>query len=173
MLITGIYEGVKLMKFNIRKMNRGDIKQVQQVAKRSWNYTYEGIFPLEIQESFLKSAYNDEMMQRRLESSFIYVSEVDGKIVCFANFLPVKEDGKTELLAIYLNPEYQAKGIGTALLNEGIKNLEDAKEVFIKVEKENNIGTTFYQAKGFKVVSEFDDYFDGHTLKTVRMVLKM
>jgi hypothetical protein len=27
-----------------------------------------------------------KMMQRRLENSFIYVSEVDGKIVSFANF---------------------------------------------------------------------------------------
>jgi hypothetical protein len=41
------------------------------------------------------------------------------------------------------------------------------------VEKENNIGTTFYQAKGFKVVSEFDDDFEGHTLQSVRMVLKI
>jgi hypothetical protein len=45
------------MKFNIREMNRGDIKQVQQVVKKSWNYTYDGIIPLEIQEGFLKSAY--------------------------------------------------------------------------------------------------------------------
>jgi RimJ/RimL family protein N-acetyltransferase len=135
---------VKLIKFDIREMNSGDIKQVQQVAKRSWNYTYGGIIPLEIQKSFLKSAYNDEMMQRRLESSFIYISEVDGKIVGFANFSPVKEEGKTELLAIFLNPEFQGKGLGTALLNKGIKNLEVAKEVFINVEKENNIGTTFY-----------------------------
>ena len=164
---------VKPMKFHIRAMHSGDIQEVQQVAKRSWNDTYNGVIPLEIQERFLKSAYNDEVMQKRLENSFIYVSEVDGKIVGFANFSPVTEDGITELLAIYLSPEHHGKGIGTALLNEGFKNLEGAKEVFINVEKENKIGKTFYQAKGFKVVSEFDDDFDGHTLKTVRMVLKM
>jgi ribosomal protein S18 acetylase RimI-like enzyme len=164
---------VKSMNFHIRSMHSGDIQEVKQVAKRSWNDTYEGVIPLEIQECFLKSAYNDEMMQKRLESSFIYVSEVDGKIVGFANFSPVTEDGRTELLAIYLSPEHQGKGIGTALLNEGLKNLEGAKGVFVNVEKENKIGKTFYQAKGFKVVSEFDDDFDGHTLKTVRMVLKM
>jgi len=161
------------MKFHIREMNSGDINQVQQVAKRSWNHTYEGIIPLEIQKSFLESAYNDEMMQRRLKSSFIYVSEIDGKIVGFANFSPVKEDGKTELLAIYLNPEFQGKGLGTALLNKGLKNLDGVKEVFINVEKENTVGTTFYQAKGFKVVSEFEEDFDGHPLKTVRMALKI
>lgn len=161
------------MGFVIRKMKEKDIKQVQLVAKTSWNYTYDGIIPLEIQENFLKSAYNDAMMQRRLERTILFVAEVDGKIVGFANYSPVKEEGKVELAAIYLYPEYQGKGLGTSLLEEGINNLEGVKEIFINVEKENKIGTTFYKAKGFKIVSEFDDDFDGHTLKTVRMVLKV
>lgn len=160
------------MGFVIRKMKEEDIQQVQQVAKTSWNYTYEGIIPPEIQENFLKSAYNDEMMIRRLERSIIFVAEVDGKIVGFANYSPVKEEGKVELVAIYLYPEYQGNGIGTSLLEEGF-NLDGVKEISINVEKENRIGTTFYKAKGFKVVSEFDDDFDGHILKTVRMVLKV
>lgn len=161
------------MGFVIRKMKEEDIKQVQLVAKTSWNYTYDGIIPLEIQENFLKSAYNDAMMHRRLERTIIFIAEVDEKIVGFANYSPVKDEGKVELAAIYLYPEYQGKGLGTSLLEEGINNLEGVNEIFINVEKENKIGTTFYEAKGFKVVSEFDDDFDGHILKTVRMVLKV
>lgn len=161
------------MEFIIREMQGKDIPQVQQVAKRSWNSTYQGIIPLQIQESFLKAAYNDEMMQNRLEKTFIWVSKVNGKIVGFANFCPSKQDGKTELAALYLFPEYQGKGIGTALLNHGIKKLDGVNEIFVNVEKDNRIGTTFYKAKGFKVVSEFDDNFDGHILKTVRMVLQV
>ena len=161
------------MDFAIRKMQKDDIQQVQQVAKTSWNYTYEGIIPPEIQESFLKSAYNDDMLQRRIELSFIFVSEINGKVVGFANFSAVTEGGKTELLAIYVLPKYHGKGIGTALLKEGIKNLEGVKEIFVNVEKDNYIGTTFYRAKGFEFFSEFDDNFEGHILKTVRMVLKL
>lgn len=161
------------MECTIRPMQREDIKQVQQVAKTSWHTTYEGIIPLEIQESFLNSAYNDVMMQRRLEKTIIFVSEVEGKIVGFANFSPVNESGETELGAIYLLHEYQGEGIGTTLLKEGIKNLEGVKAIFINVEKENKIGATFYKAKGFEVVSEFDDDFNGHILKTVRMVLNV
>ena len=161
------------MEFTIRKIQDEDIQQVQQVAKRSWNATYEGIIPFAIQESFLNAAYNDEMMKRRIENSFMFVSEVAGKIVGFANFSSVKEGGESELGAIYLSPDYQGKGIGTALLAEGIMNLDGVKEVFINVEKENKIGTSFYKAKGFDMVSEFDDNFDGHILKTVRMVLKL
>ncbi|MFD0050514.1 GNAT family N-acetyltransferase [Actinomycetes bacterium NPDC127524] len=161
------------MEYMIREMQIEDISQVQHVAKTSWNSTYQGIIPLEIQESFLKTAYNDEMMQKRLEHSLFWVAEVNGEIVGYANFSAIKEEGKTELAAIYLNPEYQGKGIGTALLDEGIKQLDGVKEVYINVEKDNDIGTRFYKAKGFKIVSEFDDDFDGHILKTVRMVLKV
>lgn len=161
------------MAFKIREMVEEDIAQVQQIAEVSWHDTYEGIIPLAIQEKFLKSAYNDEMMHRRLVGSFMYVSEIEEKVVGFANYTPVSEDGKVELSAIYLDPVYQGKGMGTALLQAGIQNIAGVKEVFIDVEKENEIGTTFYNAKGFEVVSEFDDDFDGHILKTVRMVLKV
>ena len=59
------------------------------------------------------------------------------------------------------------------MLQQGIDNLDGIKEIYINVEKDNKIGKTFYEVKGFQVVKEFDDEFDGHILKTVRMVLKV
>ncbi|MEN2467331.1 GNAT family N-acetyltransferase [Ornithinibacillus sp. FSL M8-0202] len=161
------------MAYVIRKMQPEDIKQVQDVAKTTWNTTYEGIIPSEVQENFLKSAYNDERMKQRLEHSTLFVAEVEGRVVGFANFSPVREDGKVELGAIYLYPEQQGKGLGSALLQKGMKELDGVNEIYINVEKDNKIGKTFYEAKGFKIVKEFDDDFDGHILKTVRMVLKV
>lgn len=58
-------------------------------------------------------------------------------------------------------------------MDKGITMLENLKEVYLDVEKDNTIGTNFYKAKGFKIVDEYDDNFDGHILKTVRMVLKI
>ena len=161
------------MNITIRKMQYEDTKQVQNIAKTTWNATYEGIIPLEVQNNFLNSAYNDESMKQRLERSILYVAEVDGKVVGFANYSPVRDGGNVELAAIYLNPKFQGKGIGTALLQQAINELEGTKEIYINVEKENKIGMTFYKAKGFEIVKEFDDEFDGHILKTVRMVKKI
>ncbi|MDQ0481839.1 GNAT family N-acetyltransferase [Guptibacillus hwajinpoensis] len=161
------------MEYTIRKMEERDVNPVQEVAKKSWNTTYEKIIPLEIQERFLDTAYNDEMMIKRLNGSYLYVAEKDQQIVGFANFSTVKEEGEVELGAIYLYPEYQGKGIGTALLHEGIKNLKGVKSIYINVEKENSIGTNFYQAKGFEVISEFDDNLEGHITKMFRMVLSV
>lgn len=161
------------MKYSVHRMTQEDIKQVQEVAKKSWNSTYEGIIPMEIQERFLDTAYNDEMMLRRYKKSIVLVAKHDGIVLGFANFSTVSNDGKSELAAIYLLPQYQGKGIGSSLLQEGISILDGVKEVFINVEKENNLGRKFYEAKGFTIVNEFDDNFDGHILKTVRMTLKV
>ncbi|MBF0753068.1 GNAT family N-acetyltransferase [Jeotgalicoccus nanhaiensis] len=161
------------MNFIIREMLIEDTKQVQDVAKKSWNATYEGIIPNNIQENFLKGAYNDEMMQKSLSHSLLLVAEAENKIVGFVNFSPVNEQGQTELSAIYLYPKYQGHGIGSALLDKGIAMLGNLKEVHLNVEKDNTIGTNFYKAKGFKIVDEYDDNFDDHILKTVRMLLKI
>ncbi|RSK28218.1 GNAT family N-acetyltransferase [Bacillus sp. HMF5848] len=161
------------MDFKIRKMEEKDINQVQQVAIISWHTTYNGIIPVHVQDDFLRSAYSNEMLQHRLRNSLMLVSAVKDKIVGFANVSLLKEKMKAELAAIYIYPEYQGIGIGTQLLEEAIHCLSGVKEIYINVEKENTIGKTFYEAKGFKLIDEFDDNFDGHVLKTIRMRLKL
>lgn len=161
------------MGVSIRKMRKGDIEQVQDVAKRTWNATYDGLIPMTIQEKFLSSAYSDESMQRRMERSLVLVAELDGSVAGFANFSGVNDAGIVGLGAIYIYPEQQGKGIGSALLGHAIKELDGVKEIYVDVERDNLTGRNFYEAKNFKVVREFDDDFDGHTLKTVEMMLRV
>jgi len=161
------------MNITIRKMRYEDTKQVQSIAKTTWNATYEGIIPLEVQKNFLKLNYSDESMKLRIERSIVYVAEVEGKVVGFANYSIVRDGGKVELAAIYLYPEFQGKGIGTVLIQQAVKELIGIKEIYINVERDNKIGMNFYGAKGFEIIKESDVEFDGHTLKQVRMVKKV
>lgn len=161
------------MEYMIRHMIKEDIQQVQKVARNSWYSTYENIIPLAIQDSFLQSAYSDESMERRLANSYLFVAESDEQVIGFANFSPLKEDGEIELGSIYLDPDYQGAGVGSALLQKGISTIEGIQDIYINVEKDNLLGKTFYVAKGFKQVAEFDDPFEGHNLKTIRMVLTL
>lgn len=82
------------MKPMIRAMKTNDIKQVRQVAERSWHHTYEGIIPRHIQDQFLESAYQDEMMERRLLHSLFFVAEEEGRVLGFANVTPVQKRRK-------------------------------------------------------------------------------
>lgn len=156
----------------ICKMIEKDIPKVKNIATVSWHATYQGIIPLDVQDNFLAMAYNEEMLLQRLTNTPFYVAKVDGEIVGYANFSNKKEAGEVELGAIYLDPSHQNKGIGSALLQYGCEQLQP-KKVFINVESENNIGKQFYIAKGFESIGEFNDDFDGHKLKTVRMVLSL
>ncbi|MBD7908427.1 GNAT family N-acetyltransferase [Sporosarcina gallistercoris] len=157
------------MQFKIRTMQPGNIQQVQRVAKISWNATYDGIIPVDVQERFLENAYSDDMMSRRMQNSVMLVAEQEGRMVGFANFSRVNEAGESELAAIYLLPDAQGQGIGTALFLKGINILDDAKMIVLTVEAANKIGKTFYEAKGFDVIDEFEEDFDGHKLQSIRM----
>lgn len=158
------------MDYIIRKMTRRDIPQVQKVARTSWYTTYTGIIPVRIQKNFLKKAYNRRMLKRRLKETIIYVAELDGNIVGFANYSLVSEDGKTELGALYLHPDYQGFGIGTAFLCKGVYEL-GAKEIHLTVEKNNKQGRAFYAAKGFQFVSEYENMLEDHVLEIIHLVL--
>ncbi|WP_369899920.1 N-acetyltransferase family protein [Bacillus manliponensis] len=159
------------MTFTIKHMNEDDIAAVQEVATICWHDTYEGILPKEGRAAFLERLYSKEMMKNRLERSHLFVAEVDGRIVGFANFSPIKHGNEAELGAIYILPEHQGIGIGTALLQKGISHLEIVKKLYVCVEVENEKGKLFYKAKGFSPLEQFEEEFEGHTLQTMRMVL--
>ncbi|WP_313234994.1 GNAT family N-acetyltransferase [Sporosarcina ureae] len=157
------------MGFLVREMLSKDIERVQDIARVSWHATYEGMIPRAIQDCFLDAAYSTSMMNTRLQNSNLFVVEDENEVVGFADFSQVDDGDKSELRAIYLYPDRQGKGLGSALIQKGIEVLGEMREIVVEVEKENLVGRKFYEAIGFETVKEYDDHFDGHILKTIQM----
>lgn len=156
----------------IRKMRQEDISEVQQIAKITWNHTYEGIISEDVQEEYLQHTYSDESLKEWVEKSITFVAETDGKIIGYANFLPLDHQTKSSTLsAIYINPNYQGKGIETKLLHAGIGELKGVTKIYIGLEKGNATAQTFYESKGFEFVKEFKEKCYGLEFTTVQMVL--
>lgn len=147
-----------------------DIAAVQQVAAESWHDTYEGIIPREIRERFLEAAYSPDMLKRRMEQSLVLVAQHAGLVVGFANFYRLKEPGAAELSAVYLLPSHQGLGLGSSLLKNGLDQLAEVERLYVTVERDNVTARKFYEARGFRMVEEFEEDFGGHTLNSVRMV---
>lgn len=160
------------MTVTIRTMKDEDIQAVRKVAMDSWHNTYEKIIPRNIQDDFLNMAYNENMLKKRKENSYFYIAEKDNKVVGFANFSQLKTDNVVELVAIYLAESEKNNGIGTALLDHGIAEINPEK-IYVSVEKLNEAGLAFYKAKNFVEESEYDDNFNGHILKTTRLFLEV
>lgn len=137
------------MECKIRKMKKKDIPQVQQIAKTSWNHTYEGIIPFDIQEKFLQKAYNDERMQQRLEHSLMLVSEADGKIVGFANYSFVREGGVAYLAAVYLGSGIPGKRHRNRIIGRGDKPFKGSEKDLCRGWKRKPHRKKLLQGEGF------------------------
>lgn len=157
----------------IRKMEEKDIPTIQDVAQKTWHATYEGLIDREVQDDFLSKAYSDEAMHHRLNNTNIFVAEVGRKVVGFANFTKVNEEGTSRLSAIYIYPEFQGLGIGSKFWEEGLSALNDVKQILVSLEKDNKNAEGFYRSKGFQFVKEYIEDFYGHKLDSIEMIYKV
>lgn len=153
----------------IRKAEPQDIQAIQHVAKESWHDTYQYLIPQGIQDQFLSQAYSDEFLLKRIQQSVFFVAQQNDEVVGYANAFP--KGDKADLSAIYLKPQVQGQKIGSRLLTALVGALEGVEEIYVEVEKGNKSGETFYHAKGFTLVDEYEDHLSGHALQTKQMVL--
>ena len=133
----------------IRAITLEDLSTVQHIAKISWNDTYKGIIPEEIQQLFLDKAYSNTMLAKRIEKTIFLLAEYENNAVGFANFTYVDEDGDAELTAIYVLPEFQQIGLGKKMLLAGLNAMPTGKQLFVYVESENKGARIFYERFGF------------------------
>jgi len=157
------------MEFRIREMQKRDIRHVRRIAKISWKDTYRNIIPADIQRLFLRVAYNNKSIKQQMETSYIAIAEAEQRAVGFVVYAPVSHLGVTDVRAIYLHPEFQRQGIGTAFLQHIIVK-SNAREIHLNVEKRNKKAMHFYLRNGFQRQTEFDDYVLGHPLYMMKLV---
>ncbi len=150
-------------------MTREDIPSVRHVAEVTWHHTYKDIIPEHIRTEFLTTAYSDRSLAYRMRNNVVLVAEDEGKVVGFAEFTPIQDPLEVELSAIYILPNHQGKGIGTQLLQEGIKNFPDAKVIKLRVESRNAPAKSFYLAKGFLPTREYNILIHDYSCEITEM----
>lgn len=151
-------------------MTKNDIQAVQKITTESWRMFYKNIIPLSTQNDFLASAYNERVLIGRMENSSFYVAEENGEVIGFANFSRVKSSGEVELHAIYVLESKLNKGIGSMLMDEGIRQLKPNK-IQVSVETLNKVALDFYLARNFVIEDEYDALFSQHILRRTRLSL--
>lgn len=142
------------MDFIIRPAVIEDAHAIANVHVRTWQTTYLHILPEEFLQT-LSVETREEMWKgyftSSVQDSHLYVAEVDGEVIAFANFGPSRDDFDydCELYAIYMLETYQRKGIGRALISAAAARLveDGCKTMYVWV-LERNPAIGFYEAIG-------------------------
>lgn len=146
-------------------MKIDDLPQVLQIQKalafQDWN---ERQFIAEITADYALCVVYEEAQFNTNEDSRDSIGasplQNDSKdILGYAVFHLMGPD--SELLSIAANASHQRAGIGTALLNAGLANLDFAKgdKMFLEVREGNTKARRFYEKHGFEPYAERKKYY--------------
>lgn len=115
--------------FKIRPGLLSDVPAISKAYAQAWRETYQGTAPPAFVDGMTEAAaaglFQESFRPNRF-CYFLYVAEVEGRIVGFADGGRERshpESGEGELYAIYLLREFQGKGMGRELFRAGFAQL--------------------------------------------------
>jgi GNAT superfamily N-acetyltransferase len=134
----------------IREATPADLEALFAIQKAASTAAYAHIYPPDLYP-YPDEEVKDDMARRLAGREATYlVAEEDGSAIGLAGISP----GWLEQL--YVLPEAQGRGVGTALLEEAVARRRDAgdEELRLWTLEANEPGRRFYEARGWQLAPE-------------------
>lgn len=148
----------------IRPLTQKDISPLSVLATQTYIETFG--------HSFSKEELSEQIAETRSEKYFLSAIDediflgafIDDKLVGYIQFGEVKfeidtttpDENDVGINAIYIEANYQGKGIGKKLMDTALQHerLQHAKTIFIDVWDKNKRAINFYISYGFRIVGK-------------------
>jgi len=141
--------------FTLRQFKPSDLEKVMHINRVCLPENYSPYFFMEIYEHY--------------PATFIVAeqdSTIVGYIMCrvetgFPSFSSFGISKKGHVVSVAVLPLYQRKGVGTALINEAMKNMHlyKAKECYLEVRVSNVPAIAMYEKLGFRKMRVATGYY--------------
>jgi diamine N-acetyltransferase len=143
----------------IRKAGPDDINLIGYLAHTIWPGAYGNILSAEQLKYMLDLIYSPAALRRQMttDQHNFYIAELGDEPIGFASYGALSEQNSFKLHKLYVLPGTQGKGIGKALIDFIIKQLQPlgAKKLLLNVNRHNK-AKNFYEKLGFTVIKEED-----------------
>jgi len=130
------------------------LAEISALAAVIWRAHYPGIItPAQI-DYMLARRYDVDTMRRELESGIAWFRAlVEGELRAFASVGPTEILTEFKLHKLYVHPDWQRHGLGTALLKEceSTARTRGATTLMLNVNKRNEIAIRAYRQRGFTI----------------------
>ena len=149
------------MNINLRYAKIEDVEKIIDINMRGWQTAYRGIIDDDYLDNFDKDS-KIERWKNNFKSGNIIVAEENGNIVGFCRFVNSNKFSEEypnvdcEICALYVDPDFQRKGIGKTLVSDVVNKFKEENKnmMIIWCLKENYPSRSFYEKIG-GIPSEF------------------
>jgi GNAT superfamily N-acetyltransferase len=136
----------------IRAADGNDLAAVVDVGRRTWPVTYEPIAGAEYVAMGLAKWWTAGATIPAIRGGRVTVAEVDGTVVGIAVVGP--DENHLVLWKLYVLPEYQGGGIGSALMASVVARARGEHSLIrLSYLDGNTSAAAFYRGKGFVEIS--------------------
>lgn len=141
---------------DVRQATAGDVPGIREVAVDAWHAAHDHVIGASAVEDLLDDWYDpadlhDQVVRERGH----FVVADDAGVVGFAHAGPSDEShGDAVLSRIYVDPDRWGDGVGTAMLQVVADRLraDGHGRLWLAVLAGNDVGRSFYEARGFERV---------------------
>lgn len=134
----------------IRKAIPSDAKDIKSAHYHAYQVCYRGYLPDDYLDTMPFDATVIERTKNYIKEHEYYVAEKNSQVIGFA-YLSYPEEKTVEVKALYIHPDFQKQGAGTALMKEicRIKKEAGYKKLVLWTLKDGP-SLVFYQKQGMK-----------------------
>ncbi|NLR79895.1 GNAT family N-acetyltransferase [Chitinophaga eiseniae] len=143
--------------YQITSATVNDIPVIQDLTNRIWRPTYQAILSPEQIEYMLEMMYSTAALEKQinaLQHQFIILQD-DNYPIGFASYSATDTPGIFKLHKIYLDLNYQGKGVGKMLLSTVADQVKARGANILELDVNRfNKAKRFYEKQGFSVYKE-------------------
>ena len=153
---------------SVRPAQAGDTTSISDVVRESWLHSNRNLLPDDSAKSLMHCQRLAEVVA--LNWRTVQVAEYEGRIV---GAVGVNEQGHFWML--YVLPDYQGLGVGSALYDSAIGSLKQrgAARAMLEVLAANENAVAFYRARGWVAEGRRTEHIPGFRFTAVRMGLAL
>jgi GNAT superfamily N-acetyltransferase len=139
----------------VRVAAEADLAAIAHVGHRTWHATYEPFAGKDYVARGLARWWSGQALRRGLDHTLV-AEDASGTVVGMASFAP--DDDVLIVWKLYVLPEAQGSGAGTALLRKVIADATDRfRAVRLEYVDGNDHAATFYARHGFTYLKRESD----------------
>jgi diamine N-acetyltransferase len=161
----------------IRRATIADAAALAEIAERTFRDTFAAHNTPEDLESYIASAYSEELQRRELESGHIVLlgENEDGERIAYAQMRRVQSPhGEVEIARFYVDKNHHGRGIAQQLMEAAYETARElgAKTLWLGVWERNARAIAFYAKCGFVDVGS-QPFLVGTDLQTDRVMARV